>query len=144
MTSRPPSASTVHHTHLRVAITAAWLLTKYWWLARRGASPATLATRLTVRSVRVVPAWLPSPRVLAIVSRVAGVHPLRPECLPQALTACQLLLGAGRAASVRLGVDRKAGQLRAHAWVHAADLPEDHGRDAFVPIGDIQPPNAWR
>lgn len=134
-----PSAPEACYVHVRVALAAAWLLTKYWWLARSGTSPATFASRLGLPSSGAVPAWLPSTRVAAIVTRVARIHPLRPACLPRALAACHLLTSAGRDASVRLGVERAQRRLLAHAWVAAPDLPDVCCHSGFVPLGDIHP-----
>jgi hypothetical protein len=122
-----------------VGVAAAWLLTRYWWMARRGAVPAALAAQTRKGSWRVVPSGMSSSHVLAIVSRVARVHPFQPRCLPEALTGCHLLVSAGRAASVRLGIERAAEQLSAHAWVHTGDTVEGQHRGRFVPLGDIQP-----
>jgi hypothetical protein len=134
-----PSVSAVYRMHLQLAGRAVWLLTKYWWLARKGTSPAALAARLGRVPSAAIPAWLLSARVVAIVSRVARVHPLRPSCLPQALAACHMLASAGREASVRVGVDRAGSDLVAHAWVQAPDLPDASCQTEFVPLGDIHP-----
>jgi hypothetical protein len=131
-------------SQLHVALVAAWLLTRYWWMSRRGASPAALAARTQDGSWRVVLPRLPSSRVLAIVSRVARVHPLQPACLPQALTGCHLLSSAGRAALVRLGVDREGGQLAAHAWVQTTGMPQKQNAGRFATLGDIQPDGPLR
>ena len=133
------SAPVAYRTHVRIAVMAAWLLTRYWFLARTGSSPADLGARLGGGPSDAVPSWLPSTRVVAIVARVARLHPLRPTCLPQALTVCHLLARAGRRASVRLGVDRADGHLLAHAWVHAPDLPDVSCHTGFEPLGDIHP-----
>jgi hypothetical protein len=121
---------------LRVAISAALLLTKYCWLVRRGRSPAELARAVARGSPRRLSPAITSMRVVGIVSRVAAIHPLRPACLEQALTSCHLMTSAGRTAAVRLGVARPNGTLNAHAWVDAPDIPASPNA-SFTPLGDL-------
>lgn len=85
--------------------------------------PLRVVRRLLVRSVR--PARAPRPTREGIgwaVSTARRVVP-RATCLPQALVAEALLLGAGHPAHLRIGVVKTApGRLEAHAWVESQGL----------------------
>jgi hypothetical protein len=62
-------------------------------------------------------------RIGASVRLAARHTPWRSECYPQALTA-RILLGLARVPHVvSFGVRRDAGELVAHAWVHAGGVP---------------------
>jgi hypothetical protein len=62
-------------------------------------------------------------RIASSVRLAARHTPWRSECYPQALTA-RILLGLARVPHVvSFGVRRDAGELVAHAWVHAGEVP---------------------
>ena len=80
---------------------------------RAGASTAPLDADALARAARI-----------GASVRLAARHtPWRSECYPQALTA-RFLLGLARVPHVvSFGVRRDGGELVAHAWVHAGDVP---------------------
>jgi hypothetical protein len=75
-------------------------------------------------------------RIGATVALAARHTPWRSECYPQALTA-RILLGVARVPHVvSFGVRRDAGELVAHAWVHAGDVPVTGGTaEAYTEVG---------
>jgi hypothetical protein len=79
-------------------------------------------------------------RIAAAVGLSARHTPWRSECYPQALTA-RLLLGMARIPHVvSFGVRRDAGNLVAHAWVHAGDVPVTGGTGhSYTEVGSF----AW-
>lgn len=125
----------------RVALRAAWDLTRFWALVR--ARPRALerwqvdpGPRLAPGEERRQQASRPGDpgarRIVAIVGRVAHMHPLRPACLEQALASCAALRRRGIAARVRLGVRRgDASGLVAHAWVEVEGLPAEPDTGAY-------------
>ena len=79
-------------------------------------------------------------KIGAAVQRAARHTPWPSECYPQALTA-RLLLGLARVPHVvSFGVRRDAGELVAHAWVHAGDVPVTGGTGhSYTEVGSF----AW-
>lgn len=66
---------------------------------------------------------LPAARLARLVD-IAARHHLRPmTCLPRSLVLKALLQRQGDEASLRIGVRREAGSLRAHAWIEWAGSP---------------------
>jgi hypothetical protein len=115
------------------------LLTFYWVLlrtrpavvlrrARRGVGAAlTLSTNHPLLNT-----------LLSAVARAASLHPLRPRCLEQALTASWLLRWAGEDAQVVIGVRQVNGTMDAHAWVDAAGAVNDEMRAAFTEVVQLR------
>jgi hypothetical protein len=62
-------------------------------------------------------------RLARLVEIADSRGPFRPSCLRQALVTAWLLRGRGVAATVRIGVAREQGRVRAHAWVEVPDRP---------------------
>jgi len=124
----------------------AWALARAWWLL--------LAIDLGLRLLPFsrLEGWLaPAPREGAAaepdetaVSRLvwataaAARHHLYPmRCLPQALCLRWLLGRLGIAAELRIGVERRRGDLRAHAWVEHNGRPVGEDflvADRFAPL----------
>ncbi len=124
-----------------------WALARAWWLL--------LAVDLGLRFLPFsrLESWLarvPRGRAAerepdeAVVSRLvwataaAARHHLYPmRCLPQALCLRWLLGRLGITTALRIGVERRRGDLRAHAWVERDGLPmgEDFRvADRFAPL----------
>jgi hypothetical protein len=102
--------------------------------------PQTLLRRAT-RSTSPTPVAVSSGPLNSIVSaveRAASVHPLRPRCLPQALTAATMLRWAGEQPLVVIGVTRNGTTLDAHAWVEVGGQANDASRPAFVPLAEMR------
>jgi hypothetical protein len=78
---------------------------------------------------------------LVWTTAAAARHHLYPmRCLPQALCLRWLLGRQGIASELRIGVERRRGDLRAHAWVERDGLPvgEDFRvADRFVPLRPV-------
>jgi hypothetical protein len=93
---------------------------------RAGATAAPIDDDALVRAARIG----------ATVQLAARHTPWRSECYPQALTA-RILLGVARVPHVvSFGVRRDAGELVAHAWVHAGDVPVTGGTaEAYTEVG---------
>jgi len=79
-------------------------------------------------------------RIAATVALAARHTPWRSECYPQALTA-RALLGLARVPHVvSFGVRRVDGDLVAHAWVHAGEVPVTGGTGrSYTEVGSF----AW-
>ena len=61
-------------------------------------------------------------RVRFAVGAAASGVPWRSDCYPQAIAAHKLLVSAGHASTVHLGVDKAGeGDLLAHAWLTCGD-----------------------
>ena len=102
--------------------------------------PRTLLRR-AIRSTSPAPTAAPSGRLNSIVSaveRAVSLHPLRPRCLTQALTAAAMLRWAGEQPRVVIGVTRNGTTLNAHAWVEVAGQADDASRPAFVPLTELR------
>jgi hypothetical protein len=125
-----------------------WALARAWWLL--------LAVDVGLRTLpfQRLEGWLAQvPRGRAeepdeaAVSRlvwataVAARHHLYPmRCLPQALCLRWLLGRLGIATALRIGVERRRGDLRAHAWVERDGHPvgEDFRvADRFAPLRPV-------
>ena len=79
-------------------------------------------------------------RVAALVEAAARHHLYPMRCLPQALCLRWLLGRLGIAAELRIGVERRRGDLRAHAWVERDGRPvgEDFRvADRFAPLRPV-------
>lgn len=123
---------------LLTAIAAAWHLARFWVLVRcRSIAHLQRALGSSGRADRA--RQLPLPRLTAIVSRVAAMHPLRPKCLERALTISALAGRDGRRAHVCLGARKDGGALRAHAWAVVDGTTIDplaaHYRQLYVLTG---------
>ena len=125
---------------------AAWAFTRAWWLLLA----ADVGLRLLPFS-RWEGWFVPAPRAASAASpdetavprlvwatAAAARHHLYPmRCLPQALCLRRLLGRAGIATELRIGVERRRGDLRAHAWVERDGRPLGEARrvaDQFVPL----------
>lgn len=80
-------------------------------------------------------------RLVGIVRRVARIHPLRPQCLEQALTAALLAERAGFSTSVHIGVRRVPNlgtrELEGHAWVVISGVTMDRAAADFTTIASL-------
>jgi hypothetical protein len=129
----------------RLTPSGAWALARAWWLL--------LAVDVGLRILpfaRLESGLAPAPRaagpqpdetaVLRLVwaTAAAARHHLYPmRCLPQALCLRWFLGRLGIAAQLRIGVERRLGDLRAHAWVELDGHPlgEDfHIADHYSPL----------
>ena len=81
--------------------------------------------------------WL-APRSAAGSAAAAARHHLYPmRCLPQALCLRWLLGRHGIAAELRIGVERRRGEMRAHAWLERDGRPVGDGpgvADRYAPL----------
>ena len=68
---------------------------------------------------------LPLERIAWLLGVARRHSPIRATCLTEALVLARLLRAEGVEATVRIGVARQQGRLRAHAWV-------EHGGQAVV------------
>ena len=120
---------------LCTAIAAAWQLTRFWALVRWRPVPAVERALQPPGTPHAVPR-MTLPRLSAIVSRVAAMHPLRPKCLERALTISALASRDGRRAHVCIGAARDGRAMRAHAWAVVDDTTIDplaaHYRQLYV------------
>jgi hypothetical protein len=66
---------------------------------------------------------LPAARLARLIDIAARHHLLPMTCLPRSLALKALLRRQGDEASLRIGVRREAGGLRAHAWIERAGEP---------------------
>jgi hypothetical protein len=75
--------------------------------------------------------------VTAAARRVPGA-----SCLTQALAGTLLLAAAGHEATLRFGVTKDEGQLRAHAWIESdgRTVLGDPRTDSFVPLPPLAMP----
>jgi len=114
---------------LRLHPSEAWALSRAWWLL------LGIDLGLRVLPFQRLESWLApalaegTPDEAAVARFVwatasAARHHLYPmRCLPQALCLRWLLGRLGIAAELRIGVERRRGDLRAHAWVERDGLP---------------------
>jgi hypothetical protein len=80
------------------------------------------------------------PRLVWATTAAARHHLYPMRCLPQALCLRWLLGRLGIAAELRIGVERRRGDLRAHAWVECDGRPvgEDFRvADRFAPLRPV-------
>ena len=61
--------------------------------------------------------------IARLVSIAARRGPFRAKCLPASITLQSLLLQAGTASELRLGVRKRGMRLEAHAWVEHEGVP---------------------
>lgn len=75
--------------------------------------------------------------VAAAARRVPGA-----SCLTQALAGTLLLAAAGHEATLRFGVTKDEGRLRAHAWIESEGrtVLGDPRTDSFVPLPPLAMP----
>lgn len=120
---------------LVIALRAAWSLCVFWILVRtRDVRALEARIRAGSREARPAAARIAPARLVGIVRRVARVHPLRPRCLEQALTAALLADRAGLSTSVRIGVRRGPSGVDAHAWVVISGVIMDPSASGFTPL----------
>jgi Transglutaminase-like superfamily len=129
----------------RLTPSEAWALARAWWFL--------LAVDVGLRILpfaRLESGLAPAPRAagpqpdetavprLVWATAAAARHHLYPmRCLPQALCLRWFLGRLGIAAQLRIGVERRRGDLRAHAWVELDGHPlgEDfHISDHYAPL----------
>jgi hypothetical protein len=103
-----------------------------------------------MQRTRSVLAWLSAPLpdasnspsgedVARLVAAAARHGPYRATCLPTAVVLQSILKRHGMAATLRLGVRRRAGALEAHAWVEHGNNPliESGISDGFSPFAPL-------
>ncbi|MFY9821177.1 MAG: lasso peptide biosynthesis B2 protein [Thermoanaerobaculia bacterium] len=143
------SASSVLRRLRRLNAAEAWALARAWWLL------LGIDLGLRLLPFRRLESWLaPAPGKPgkggadvadpAVVPEIvwataaAARHHLYPmRCLPQALCLRWLLGRLGIVTELRIGVERRRGDLRAHAWVERDGHPlgEDlRVADHFAPL----------
>jgi hypothetical protein len=120
-----------------VHVAAAFVLLTYYWLVVR-LWPRRVLRRVRGGRAARVPGADATPRarlnaVLSAVARASDLHPLRPRCLEQALTAHAILAAWGEPAVVVIGI-RTTSEFAAHAWVEVGPLTNDAARPAFVEL----------
>jgi hypothetical protein len=113
----------------------------------RHAALIVLGARLLVRRVSV--SWLrgqarrlaqrsslKAERLLNLVEAVAAVIPGTTPCLARAIALEAVLVGAGHAAELRIGVAPREGRdrLAAHAWVELDGVPLEQGTSRYVAL----------
>jgi hypothetical protein len=140
------SASSMLRRLRRLRPSEVWALARAWWLL------LGIDLGLRVLPFQRLESWLaPVPgrgaadeaAVLRLVwaTAAAARHHLYPmRCLPRALCLRWLLGRLGIAAELRIGVERRRGDLRAHAWVERDGRPvgEDFRvADRFAPLRPV-------
>ncbi len=98
------------------------------WLAPPPAGAAAAAQETAV------------PRLVWATAAAARHHLYPMRCLPQALCLRWLLGRHGIAAELRLGVERRRGEVRAHAWLERDGRPvgdEPGVADRWVPLRPV-------
>jgi hypothetical protein len=78
------------------------------------------------------------PRLVWATAAAARHHLYPMRCLPQSLCLRWLLGRHGITAELRIGVERRRGELRAHAWVERDGRPVGEGpgvADRWAPLG---------
>ncbi len=141
----PPLREGVLRRLRRLTATEAWAFARAWLVLLM----ADLGLRLL--PFQRVERWLAvsagAARTLAAEGGVPGLvwataaaarHHLYPmRCLPRALCLRWLLGRHGIAAELRIGVERRRGEMRAHAWVERDGVPLGDGRgvaDRWAPL----------
>jgi len=103
----------------------------------RLAVPRAGVTRTRRAVARLAPRSAISSRRLAVlVAAAARVLPGAGPCLPRAIALEALLLGAGRAAELRIGVAPRSGRgrLDTHAWVEVEGVALDEDSAPYVAL----------
>jgi len=80
------------------------------------------------------------PRLVWATAAAARHHLYPMRCLPQALCLRWLLGRHGIAAELRIGVERRRGEMRAHAWVERDGRPVGDGpgvAQRWVPLRPV-------
>jgi hypothetical protein len=106
------------------------LLLRAWWhLLLVDVSlrflPVTLLLRRTGLRQNGVSPGVPLERIGWLLGVARRYSPVRTTCLKEALVLARAMRAEGLDAAVRIGVARRDGGLRAHAWV------EHHGQVVF-------------
>jgi hypothetical protein len=137
------SASSMLRRLRRLRPSEAWALARAWWLL------LGIDLGLRVLPFQRLESWLAPapgkgaadetavPRLVWATAAAARHHLYPMRCLPQALCLRWLLGRLGIAAELRIGVERRRGDLRAHAWVERDGRPvgEDFRvADRFAPL----------
>ena len=127
----------------RLTVAEAWAFARAWLLLLT----ADLGLRLL--PFQRLEQWLSPPTragaaeetavpSLVWATAAAARHHLYPmRCLPQALCLRWLLGRHGIAAELRIGVERRRGEMRAHAWVERDGCPVGDGpgvADRYAPL----------
>lgn len=121
---------------LLIRLTAAWVLLALFRLLtavlpfpvvrrmlgedRAGAEPVVETTLGRTERARAI-------QISAVVQAAAARTPWRSDCYPQALAARTFLAARRIPHVVSFGVRRENGELRAHTWVRAGDVPVTGG-----------------
>jgi hypothetical protein len=141
----PPLREGVLRRLRRLTAAEAWAFARAWLVLLT----ADLGLRLL--PFRRLERWLAPPAVaepkgeetvvpsLVWATAAAARHHLYPmRCLPQALCLRWLLGRHGIVAELRIGVERRRGEMRAHAWVERDGSPVGDGfgvADRYAPLG---------
>ena len=95
--------------------------------------PRMLLGRLVRHALAPLPAGRPDTRDAHRLARVADVvgdlWPLRSRCLQRSLVLAWLLRRRGIGGRLRIGIQKGAGDMIAHAWVEVAGEPVNDTRD---------------
>jgi hypothetical protein len=81
-------------------------------------------------------------RALRVVRCLGSDGPFRGNCLSRSLVLCWLLRRRGIQCELRIGVDRKAADFRAHAWVEVDGIPLNAGREVHERFAVFEDPVA--
>ncbi|HKI86604.1 MAG TPA: lasso peptide biosynthesis B2 protein [Thermoanaerobaculia bacterium] len=82
---------------------------------------------------------LPPERVVALIAAAAHAHRGRCHCLEQSLAGHVLLTSMGSEHELRIGVDRREGEFRAHAWIEAEGIAPDAASSSMTTIWSATP-----
>lgn len=101
----------------------------------------TLSDRVLLRRAGEPPLALvpPIPRLEWLVEVAARYAPVKATCLKKALVLSWLLRMRGIATTLRIGVSRQEGELKAHAWLEREGqviprLPGSEGHQPLFPM----------
>ncbi|HYX24971.1 MAG TPA: lasso peptide biosynthesis B2 protein [Thermoanaerobaculia bacterium] len=101
------------------------------WLAPAPAGSAGVAAAAEEMAV---------PRLVWATAAAARHHLYPMRCLPQALCLRWLLGRHGIAAELRIGVERRRGEMRAHAWLERDGRPVGEGAGVAQRYAPLGPP----
>jgi hypothetical protein len=137
------SASTVLRRLRRLTPSEVWALARAWWLL------LAIDVGLRLLPFARLESWLAPwpigtgadetavPRLVWATAAAARHHLYPMRCLPRALCLRWLLGRLGIATALRIGVERRRGDLLAHAWVERDGRPvgeDGEVADRFAPL----------